>query len=212
MKKEAESGGAVYGERGWERPRRQRPAGGPHSVESSRRRGSRISGSFLANLSPSYSIFSTALCPSVRAPQASLSLPSFSLLYFRFFLCSSSLSLAPFSFFHLASSSSILRGICRSMPSPSLPASHIPFFFALRLLPPSILSVPSVLGPDGADRACSRLAGLLVTHRIEREDGPVAMQRPLRRSARRAREKESDGRAETNGGESDRYDYYSRAE
>lgn len=101
-------------------------------------------------------------------------------------------------FFLHPSSHLSCRVFLRCSQAPS--ASHCEtVFLALQLLS-SVLGVPSVLEPDGPIVPCSRLTGLLMTHRIEREVDPCCYAATaMRRSARGAKEKECGGRAETNG-------------
>lgn len=98
-------------------------------------------------------------------------------------------------------------------PSPSFVASVVPrasplltlravfrgsVLLALRFLSSSVLGVPSVLGPDGPIVPRSRLTGLLMAHRIEREVDPCCYAATAAEIHERS-ERERGSRAETNG-------------
>lgn len=116
------------------------------------------------------------------------------------------------SFFSLALRISfILSPSCP--PSPSFVASVVPraspsltlravflgsVLLALRSLSSSVLGVPSVLGPDGPIVPRSRLTGLLMAHRIEREVDPCCYAATAAEIHERS-ERERGSRAETNG-------------
>jgi len=95
------------------------------------------------------------------------------------------------------------RVLLRYSPAPSAPRFVTPSFscFSFSLL----LSVPSVVGPDGPIVPCSpRLTGLLMAYRIEREVDPccyaaTAAEIHEKSEREKKRERERGSRAETNG-------------
>lgn len=82
--------------------------------------------------------------------------------------------------------------------SPSAPCFVAPSSSRIQFLSSSVLGVPSVLGPDGPIVPRSRLTGLLMAHRIEREVDPCCYAATAAEIHERS-ERERGSRAETNG-------------
>lgn len=150
-----------------------------------------------AHFSPSCSIFSIVLCPPMRVLETSLSLPSFSPLFYTFVSFSVSrlaLLLHPFHSFvsyplspsfvaSVPRVSPLLSGILRAALCDCLPRSSASLFCPRHAFRPRA---------GWADRAV--LTSLLMAHRIEREVDPccyAAITVEIREWSERERERES---------------------